>query len=50
MRRDARDRYLSGALNGAASLRPMFPLRFIHAGVGAFMRFLARRRASQSQG
>jgi acyl-CoA synthetase (AMP-forming)/AMP-acid ligase II len=47
MRRDARDRYLSGALDGAASLRPMFLRRLIHAAVEAFLRFMARRRASQ---
>jgi len=47
MRRDARDRYLSGALDGAASLRPMFLRRLIHAAAEAFLRFMARRRASQ---
>jgi hypothetical protein len=47
MRRDARDRYLSGALDGAASLRPMFACRLINAAAAAFLRFLARRRASQ---
>src|SRR5256714_10272396 len=47
MRRDARDRYLSGALDGSASLQPMFACRLINAAAAAFLRFLARRRASQ---
>jgi len=47
MRRDARDRYLSGALDGSASLRPMFSCRLINAAAAAFLRFLARRRISQ---
>src|SRR6267378_1735686 len=47
MRRDSRHRYLSGALNASASLRPMFPRRLIHAAIAAFLRFMARRRAAQ---
>jgi len=47
MRRDARDRYLSGALDGSASLRPMFPRRLIHAAIAALVRFMSRRRAAQ---
>ena len=47
MRRDARDRYLSGALQGAQSLKPLFPVRLVDAARGALVRFVARRRASE---
>ncbi len=47
MRRDARDRYLSGALNGAQSLKALLPVRLVDAARGALFRFVARRRASQ---
>ncbi len=47
MRRDARDRYLSGALQGAQSLKPLFPVRLVDAARSALVRFVARRRASE---
>ena len=47
MRRDARDRYLTGALDGSEALRALFPLRLVEAARTAMVRFLARRRASQ---
>ena len=47
MRRDARDRYLSGGLAGAEALRSMLPVRLADAARGAMLRFIARRRASQ---
>ena len=48
MRRDARDRYLSGRLNGTEALQAPFPLRVIDAARGALARFVARRRMSES--
>jgi fatty-acyl-CoA synthase len=47
MRRDARERYLSGALEGAQSFKPLFPLRLVDAARDALVRFVARRRLSQ---
>ncbi len=47
MRRDARDRYLGGALDGSTALRPMLPIRLVDAARGALIRFVARRRISQ---
>jgi acyl-CoA synthetase (AMP-forming)/AMP-acid ligase II len=47
MRRDARERYLRGALESAESVRAMLPVRLIEAAMGMLARFLARRRASQ---
>jgi acyl-CoA synthetase (AMP-forming)/AMP-acid ligase II len=47
MRRDARERFLSGALEGAEALRPMLPARLIVAARSALMRFVTRRRVSQ---
>ncbi len=47
MRRDARDRYLSGELAGAEALRAMLPVRLVGAARKAVLRFVARRRAAQ---
>ena len=47
MRRDARDRYLSGRLNGTEALQAPFPLRLVDAARGALARFVARRRISE---
>ncbi|HTO96861.1 MAG TPA: hypothetical protein VMK66_07430, partial [Myxococcales bacterium] len=47
MRRDARDRYLEGALSRSQALRAVLPLRLVDAARGAVMRFVARRRLSQ---
>jgi len=47
MRRDARDRYLEGALTRSEALRPALPLRLVDAARGAVLRFVARRRLSQ---
>jgi len=47
MRRDARDRYLSGALQGAQSLKPLLAARLVDAARGALVRFVARRRMSE---
>src|SRR5947208_3317750 len=47
MRRDARDRYLSGRLNGTEALQVPFPLRLVDAARGALARFVARRRMSE---
>jgi len=47
MRRDARERYLSGELAGAEALRPMLPVRLVGAARSAVLRFVARRRAAQ---
>lgn len=47
MRRDARERYLSGALDGSEALRALLPIRMVGAARSAMLRFLARRRASQ---
>jgi acyl-CoA synthetase (AMP-forming)/AMP-acid ligase II len=47
MRRDARDRYLRGALESAESVRAMLPVRLVEAALKLLARFLARRRASQ---
>ena len=47
MRRDARDRYLRGALEGSEALRAFLPMRLVGAARTAMLRFLARRRASQ---
>src|SRR6266446_2442599 len=46
MRRDARDRYLSGELAGAEALRAMLPVRLVGAARKAVLRFVARRRAA----
>jgi acyl-CoA synthetase (AMP-forming)/AMP-acid ligase II len=47
MRRDARERYLGRALQGAEALRPMLPARLVGAARNAVLRFVARRRAAQ---
>jgi acyl-CoA synthetase (AMP-forming)/AMP-acid ligase II len=47
MRRDARDRYLSGELAGQEALRAMLPVRLVGAARKAVLRFVARRRAAQ---
>ena len=47
MRRDARDRYASGGLDGERAAQPPFPLRLVRAARGALLRFVARRRAAQ---
>ena len=47
MRREARDRYLAGRLNGAESLQAPLPTRLIYAARGALARFVARRRISE---
>ena len=46
MRRDARDRYLAGGLEGERALRPMFAIRLVQAMRGILLRYLARRRAA----
>ena len=47
MRRDARERYLAADLDDSRALRSMFPMRLVDAWRGAFMRFIAKRRAAQ---
>jgi acyl-CoA synthetase (AMP-forming)/AMP-acid ligase II len=47
MRRDARDRYLAGSLNGAEALQAPLPVRLVDAARGAVARFVARRRMSE---
>jgi fatty-acyl-CoA synthase len=47
MRRDARDRYLQGALIHSEALRPLMPLRVVDAARAVVLRFLARRRLTQ---
>ncbi|TMA28153.1 MAG: fatty acyl-AMP ligase [Deltaproteobacteria bacterium] len=47
MRRDARDRYLHGGLDGGQALRPFFPQRILDAARATVMRFLARRLAQR---
>jgi fatty-acyl-CoA synthase len=47
MRRYARDRYLSGGLDGAEALRPMLPVRLVEAARSALLRLVARRRMAQ---
>jgi acyl-CoA synthetase (AMP-forming)/AMP-acid ligase II len=49
MRRDARDRYLQGALIHSEALRTLMPLRVVDAARAVVLRFLARRRLSQGQ-
>ena len=49
MRRDARDRYLAGALAGFDALRSMLAIRLVEAARGALLRFVARRRAAQER-
>jgi acyl-CoA synthetase (AMP-forming)/AMP-acid ligase II len=47
MRREARERYLAGALEGSRALRPILPIRLAQAARAAVFRWLAARRASQ---
>jgi len=47
MRRDARERYLAGALDRSHALQPMLPIRLAQAVRAAVFRWLAARRASQ---
>jgi acyl-CoA synthetase (AMP-forming)/AMP-acid ligase II len=47
MRRDSRDRYLAGAVEGADPIRPPLPVRVVQAARNALLRFMARRRASE---
>jgi acyl-CoA synthetase (AMP-forming)/AMP-acid ligase II len=47
MRRDSRDRYLAGAVEGADPIRPSLPVRVVQAARNALLRFVARRRASE---
>jgi fatty-acyl-CoA synthase len=44
MRRDARDRYLAGDLDGSKAVRQMLPLRIVEAARSAVGRLLTRRR------
>ena len=46
MRRDARDRYLRGELEGSRAVRPALPLRIAGVLAASLGRFLARRRRS----
>ena len=48
MRRDARERFLSGDLQDLKALKGMLPSRLVEAARGAILRLMARRRASQS--
>jgi hypothetical protein len=45
MRRDARDRYVEGALDGKGALHPGLLVRVLGAARGAVVRYVARRRA-----
>jgi acyl-CoA synthetase (AMP-forming)/AMP-acid ligase II len=46
MRRDARDRYVGGALDGKGALEPGLLVRVLGAARGAVLRYVARRRAA----